>query len=143
MAPETGRLRGYLALAPGERREFLACVVALATTAVELRWRGLRGVRERSFRIPLPPDAAPDPRAARRLARLLDLAARHGPFRARCLVRSLCLERMLRRRGIHCAFRLGAVPEAGALAAHAWVECAGEPLNEAPGVPVRFGSFDF
>ena len=50
---------------------------------------------------------------------------------------------LLRRRGIDAELVIGAAaPHAGELPAHAWVEAAGEPLNEAPDVRERFGSFD-
>ena len=62
---------------------------------------------------------------------------------ARCLGRSLVLWFLLRRRGIDAELVIGAdMPRGGELPAHAWVEVAGEPVNDAPDVRERFGSFD-
>jgi len=63
----------------------------------------------------------------------LTRAARYGVFRPKCLVRSMALERMLRRHGfeggeIHIGVRL----EEGDLKAHAWVEWDGRILGDDP-----------
>jgi hypothetical protein len=50
-------------------------------------------------------------------------AARHLPLRTTCLIESLAVDAMLRRRSIACDIRFGVRPPGrGALAAHAWVE---------------------
>jgi hypothetical protein len=56
------------------------------------------------------------------------MAAAFIPGRALCLEQSLALYLLLRRRGIQAALRLGV--QAYPFAAHAWVEHAGEPVNE-------------
>jgi len=59
-----------------------------------------------------------------------------------CLGRSLVLWFLLRRRGIDAELVIGAgTPRGGELPAHAWVEVAGEPVNDAFDVRERFGSF--
>jgi hypothetical protein len=59
--------------------------------------------------------------------------ADYGLFRPKCLVRSLALQRMLRR---HLAtggeLRLGFRMENGRLEAHAWVELLGRVLGDSP-----------
>lgn len=66
-------------------------------------------------------------RLGRAVARTLSLL----PGDTRCLVRSLVLTRLLARRGIPAKLVIGArtTPE---FLAHAWVECAGQPVL-APG----------
>lgn len=61
---------------------------------------------------------------------------------APCLGRSLVLWFLLRRRGVDAELVIGAeAPRGGELPAHAWVEVAGEPVNDALDVRDRFGSF--
>jgi hypothetical protein len=55
-------------------------------------------------------------------------AAAFFPGRARCLEQSLALFGFLRRADLAVTFRLGV--QAYPFAAHAWVEHAGEPVNE-------------
>src|SRR5205807_5278478 len=75
-------------------------------------------------------DAASQISEGRAIARLVDAAARHGPYRATCLPRALVLWWLLRRRGIMSDLRIGVHKEAGQLTAHAWIELAGAPLND-------------
>ena len=49
------------------------------------------------------------------------------PADSRCLVRSLVLTGLLARRGLSSTLVIGVRPDPE-FAAHAWVECAGEPL---------------
>jgi hypothetical protein len=78
----------------------------------------------------------------RAAARLVDAAARHGPYRATCLRRSLVLWWLLRRRGTACDLRIGVRKEAGQLQAHAWVEYRGVVLNDWADVSGRYASFN-
>jgi hypothetical protein len=65
-----------------------------------------------------------------RIDRAVAVAAALYPGRALCLERSLTLYYYLRRAGIGAEFRLGARPHP--FEAHAWVEYAGEPVNDFP-----------
>lgn len=56
------------------------------------------------------------------------MTAAFVPGRALCLEQSLALYFLLRRMGIQVTLRLGV--QAYPFAAHAWVEHAGEPVNE-------------
>jgi hypothetical protein len=67
---------------------------------------------------------------AARLARLIDIAARHHLLPMTCLPRSLALKALLRRQGDEASLRIGVRREAGGLRAHAWIERAGEPVGE-------------
>jgi hypothetical protein len=64
---------------------------------------------------------------ARRLGRAVTRTLSLLPGDTRCLVRSLVLTRLLSRRGIPATLVIGArsTPE---FLAHAWVECAGQPV---------------
>lgn len=80
---------------------------------------------------PAPAGDARDLRAAALVGWAVTRAARYGVFRPRCLVRSLAVQRMLRRRGIHSSeLRIGVRMEGGALLAHAWVELDGVVIGD-------------
>ena len=132
------RLRSYLALAPGDRRLLRRAFVALALVELGLRRAGVRGW---STRTPATNGRAVDAAAllrARRYARFIDLAARHHPLRARCLHRSLALQGWLRREGLPSTLRIGVRREGGAMLAHAWVELAGQVVNDRPAAVAAF-----
>jgi hypothetical protein len=59
-----------------------------------------------------------------------------------CLVRSLVLQWMLARRGIASTLRLGVRRENGRMFAHAWVERAGEPVNDSAELVRDYAAFD-
>lgn len=61
------------------------------------------------------------------------VAAVLGPLRARCLVTSLVLYRLLREEGYHPELVIGLPDEASSPLAHAWVEVAGEDVGPPPG----------
>lgn len=58
-------------------------------------------------------------------------AARYGVFRPQCLVRSLAIQRMLRRRGIVTgSLNVGVRMQNGSFEAHAWVELNGAVVGD-------------
>ena len=70
---------------------------------------------------------------ARRIARSLDRACRLLPWDPTCLVRALSLKRMLDRRGLTGArVRVGVRRSEGEFSAHAWLECCGQVVGDAP-----------
>lgn len=75
------------------------------------------------------------------IARLIDGIARHGPYQATCLPRSLTLWWFLRRRGISCEMRFGARRLDDGILAHCWVEMDGVPLNDDQQVTERYPPF--
>jgi hypothetical protein len=75
-------------------------------------------------------------------ARIVEIAARHGLYKASCLPKSLTLWRLLRRRDIDSDLRIGVRKEAGVFEAHAWVEICGQPLNDGSDVHKRFAAFE-
>ena len=64
-----------------------------------------------------------------RLARLCELAAAAGPRGGRCLVSSVLLFHLLKRRGEEAAFCLGIRTGDAHFPAHAWVERHGLPMD--------------
>jgi transglutaminase superfamily protein len=125
-------------LSAPELRLLLAASALLPAMALRLRVEGLSRLRSRVERV----SGGRDALSIDRVARLVDIAARHSPVRVGCLPRALALQWLLRRRGIEADLRLGVRKEGDRLDAHAWVEHAGTPLMEAPGVAQRFAPFD-
>jgi len=136
---KTSRLERLRALTPTERRLLAEALALLPVATVSLRLVGLRRtqallqrfLRESSLREGIDAPA---------VARLVSIAARHGPVRATCLPASVALDSLLRRYGMRGRLRLGVRRHQGRLEAHAWIEHEGRPLLE-PGVHSRFGAF--
>ena len=100
-----------------------ACFTALAVIRLKL------GGMPRLPRSTAPrDDASAHADELRALNNATGRAARYVPG-ATCLPRALALTWMLKRRGIAATVRLGVRTDAGALMAHAWVECQGITLN--------------
>lgn len=142
------RLEQWRSLAPGERRLLLRLAVLLPLIGAALRLLGYNRSRTLLERLSqpskrrIPPDpTAPTADTAQRIARLVSIAANHGPYRATCLRQSLALWWLLRRRGIPAALRIGVRKEQGELQAHAWVEHDGQALNDAQGVTASYAAF--
>jgi hypothetical protein len=77
------------------------------------------------------------------MAEAVALVAGRPLIGSRCLARSLVLWFLLRRRGVDAVVVIGAAPPEGTtLPAHAWVEVAGEPVNDRADIGERFGRFD-
>ena len=84
--------------------------------------------------------------------RFADAAPHHRPRRARqpprashqskCLLESLALWYLLRRRGYDATLYLGARTLLGPFEAHAWVELDGKVLNDAPNVRDVYEPFE-
>ncbi len=129
-----------------ERRLFFGALVMLPATALALRLLGLRRVHAALRRAGCASNNSVGPARARhhvgRVTRLVAAAARHGPYKATCLPRSLALQWLLRRRGIESDLRVGVRKVAGGLEAHAWLEHEGLPLIDAPDVRERYAAFD-
>jgi hypothetical protein len=69
------------------------------------------------------------------MARVVDMASRHTIAPHTCLHRSLGGWWLLRRRGIRADLRFGVRKGPDGLHGHAWVEYAGQVLNDGPEVP--------
>lgn len=76
-----------------------------------------------------------------RIGYLVNSAAHNVLPAGNCLTRSLCLQWLLRRRGVPTDLRIGVQLANGQLLAHAWVEYGGHPLNDTPDVAERYAPF--
>lgn len=133
------RFERFRALSPPERGTFLAALWLLPACSAALRVLGLQRVLRQ-----LPPASSTNaaPHDARRVAYCVDAAARQLPLRTTCLTRSLVLHRLLWGQGVASEVRIGVRVVDGRLDAHAWVECGGAPLNDAPDVRERYAAFE-
>lgn len=140
------RLSKLRQLSSSERRLLLAALAMLPAIALGVRVLGLRRLQVAlAWVAPHVADAANAERAcadAGSVARLVDVAGRHGPYKATCLPRSLALQWLLRCRGIETALRVGVRKTPTAIAAHAWIEHEGVPLIDTHDVHERFAPFD-
>jgi len=141
----SGRLRMLLGAAVRRRADLGPLVRALWllpwTTA---RLRGRRGSAVAQGAAVGHGERAVDARQlarARRLQRVVAIASAHGVATGTCLSRSLTLLDLLQRERLPAALRIGVRGTGGDLEAHAWVECAGVVLNDAPDVADRYAAF--
>ena len=140
MRRRLARLAGFTS---EQRFVVIGTLALLPLVRISLRARGFRWTTTVLTRHSDRAAIAADVDRARRDAEAVAVVAGRSVVGARCLDRSLVLWFLLRRRGIDADLVIGADrPEAGRLPAHAWVEVAGEPVNDAPDVRERFGSFD-
>lgn len=131
------KIRLFRSLSDPERRLLLRAGAMLPRVDVSLRLRGWVRTRtemehwadERGPRHGIEP---------RRVAWLVERAARNVPWPATCLRRSLVLWALLRREGVQAVIRLGVRKAEGSHAAHAWVELQGVVLNDRPDVAQTF-----
>ena len=126
------RWRKFLVLDGAQRRVFLVSLVLLPCTFALLRLRGYAAAQRFVAYFPAFCCVDLSPAVA---ARMVDAAG--SLCRASCLPRSLVLWGLLRARG--AVIRLGVAPvPAKGIAAHAWVELDGRPINDAPDVTERY-----
>jgi hypothetical protein len=130
------RLRTFLALPGAERAAFLEAWAWVLASKLALGAFGLSRVLA-WHRAPAVAGAAGAPRAVR----WIGVASRYCPGGAGCLVRSLALLGLLRRRGLGAQLRVGVGATAPRLEAHAWVELDGVPVNDAADVAARYPPF--
>ena len=79
---------------------------------------------------------------ARSVARMVSVAANHGPYHANCLKRSLLVWWLLGRRGIATDLKIGVNKDPEDFSAHAWIEYRGNILIDATGIEDRFSAFN-
>lgn len=140
------RWNGFRALESADRILFLKLWGQLAVVSLLLRLLVVKQVHRLLARlIPAKPHApvGPDQAApyAQRLGYLTRKASRHLPLDASCLRQSLLIWWLLRRRGLEAELRIG-VNNHEKFLAHAWVELAGQPVNDHPNVAEGFPPFD-
>jgi hypothetical protein len=123
-----------------ERRVLGEALVLLPAACAGLKLAGLRRTRALLARLARE-GRTRGPLDAQAIARLVAIAARHGPIRARCLSASLTLESLLRRYGLEGELRLGVRRHEGRFEAHAWIEHRGVALTGASGAAAGFAAF--
>jgi hypothetical protein len=132
-------LTALAALPREERRILRRAWLSLLLADAALRWSPLSSVQRflagRIHRGLLRTGAALEPP---RLARLVDIAARHHIRPMGCLPRSLVLQALLRERGVATDLRIGVRKSASLLQAHAWLEQAGKPFCERQEIAADF-----
>ena len=124
------RLRRLCGLTATDRRLLAEACVRLFVVTMALRLVGygrlsrwVPGCAPRSIR-------AEHKQTAVRYAFWIRLAARAQPFEALCLAQSVTLHAWLRGQGIPSHLKIGVVKAGAQLAAHAWVELDGTPVND-------------
>jgi hypothetical protein len=142
-------LERWRELAPRDRRLLLQLTVLLPLIGLALGVLGYRRTHDvlgravpRRTSAPGCAPAESPAETARRIARLVSIAARHGPYRASCLRQSLALWWLLRRRGVAADLRIGVRREQDQLQAHAWVEHDDEALNDGGSTSGTYAAFD-
>ena len=141
------RLEQLRTLAPWERLLLVRLALLLPAIGAALRLLGFKRTRDLLARFAHSSEAPPAAEdaamadTAHRIARLVGIAAHHGPYRATCLRQSLALWWLLGRRGISAELRIGVRKDGGGLQAHAWVEHKGQALNDMQGVTASYAAF--
>ena len=135
------RLRRFLALPPADQGLLIRAFISLGVVDIALRLAGFQWVMRRARSVSQSSSPHVDAQAlsrARRYAHWLSCASRNHIVRARCLHRSLVLHRWLRQENLPSILRIGVRKEGDDLKAHAWVELAGQPVNDPPSAVAPF-----
>ena len=132
----------YRALPAREQKVLLASLVLLPFFWLGLRLAGLQRFQVWLDSFPIARCAPLSQAEAAALGVAVNRAANHVLGLATCLTRSLLLRWLLRRYGTPSDLRIGVRFEQGKLAAHAWVEIDGNPVNDRPEVVACFAAFD-
>lgn len=104
-------------------REAAIAAVIVRLGIAAMRFTALRTTLDRGVRVfaRVPPTVTTDD--VRRVGWSVAAVTSRLPFHSTCLVQSLAVDAMLRRRGVPSSLCVGVQPPArGSLAAHAWVE---------------------
>ena len=125
-----------------EQKVLMASLVLLPLFWLGLRLAGLRRFQALLDRSPIAQREPLSQADAGALGVAVNRAANHVLGPGNCLTRSLLLHWLLRRFGTTSDLRIGVRFEEGVLAAHAWVEKDGVPVNDRPEVVTRFAAFD-
>ena len=142
-SPPLSRLARFSALTLSQQRMLLAAWFLLPFFWLGLSKLGLARLHAllQRRRLTVNPGSALALPEIQALGEAVNIAARHSPFPATCLTRSLLLDWLLQRRGIWSQLRIGVRLTQGMLDAHAWVECEGVPVNDLPDIATQFASF--
>jgi hypothetical protein len=131
----------YRALPGREQVVLLASLALLPVFWLGLRLAGLQRFQGWLDRVPVARREPLSHAEAVALGVAVNRAANHVFGPATCLTRSLLLRWLLRRYGTNSDLRIGVCFEQDKLAAHAWVENDGIPVNDRPEDVARFAPF--
>lgn len=134
------KLTKFTTLPAADQGVFLAALMLLPCFWLALRVLGLRRLQG-WLHTPASAGSNSDLGEAQRVARLVNRAAQQPWVPATCLSRSLLLQWFLKRQGIASQLRIGIDKTATVFKAHAWVECAGVPVNDQPNIAQHFAAF--
>ncbi len=133
----TRKLRKALALSTDDGWLLLQAWIWLLLTDVGLRVLAVPRIQQiLAARTAL--SRGGDPAISTRVARLVDVAARHHLYPVRCLPRALTLQHLLARQGLITDLRIGVRRRGNTLDAHAWLEHAGRAIGEPADVGRQF-----
>lgn len=137
--------RTFRRLKPSERSLALEAAFALVCTRIGLSafgYRSWQSVAEKfaPLRSPAAQTSTPTETASS-IVRMEAAAARHLFFTPTCLVQSIVLAGMLRRRGLDAHVQLGGRKTSGQFEAHAWVELDGAVFDPTSGANSDFVPF--
>jgi hypothetical protein len=136
------KIAKFRALSGSQQRLLATALLLLPAFWVALQLLGLRRFNDWLSRAPAggkPPLAFEEITA---IGSLVNSAAFRLLGPGNCLTRSLYLLWLLRRRGVMSDLRIGMRLTNGQLNAHAWVDVAGQPVNDAKDIGERFAAFD-
>lgn len=141
------RYRQFTALSLSEIQVLFIALILLPLTAFLLKIKGFRRTQIFLNRFISEKTHTSDLNhilleKAQGIAKLVSIAANHGPYRANCLKKSLVIWWLLGRRGIQTNLKIGVKKDEESFNAHAWVEFEGVVLNERGDVGSRFSAFD-
>lgn len=134
--------RKWRQLSSDERRTLAQAVWLVPAMHIVVRVAGFN--RLQAWLNRLTPQAPGDtsPRSVQQVLRVavdsVNRVKRFSPLPGNCLSQSLALTRLLRRRGVGPALRLGVRFTGPTFEAHAWVEYNGRVLNDTQDVHTRY-----
>ncbi len=141
------QLRQLSEFSSPERKVLLIALLLLPITAIALQIKGFRWTQ--AFYNKCSPNnisrnsVSSQLLEARSTARMVTIAANHGPYRANCLKKSLVTWWWLTKKGIQSELKIGVNKEAGDFNAHAWIEFQGVVVNDRAEINEQFSIFDY
>ena len=141
------RIEQLRALSLFEWRVMLVAMLLLPVVALSLRILEYKKTRNNLSRFISDESGQKEPNPSEMqmacvIARMVAVAAGHGPYRANCLKQSLVLWWLLARHGISSEIIFGVLKEKeGSPGAHAWVECYGTNMSDTEKIQQRFLAF--
>lgn len=137
-SPARSQIRRFLEFSSSDQRLLFEAWWRLLAAALRLRLAPRRSVARAVLETTSPAERYDKGGTVPAVARAVARAAAHHVQPMTCLPRALALQRMLAKRGIASAIRIGVRQESGTIAAHAWVEVEGRAVGEPEAIEERF-----